>query len=328
MRARDRAGLGAGPVRQRPHAGIGVADRRTGQPGPRQQEVGLLQQVVDLGLGARGGVEVAVEPVVGGTDQVPAVPRDHQDRPVVRAGLVVDGDVRRTGERVDHEVRALGATDEPGQWQARGHLVDPRPRRVDHDGGPQRRIDAADAVAHRHAGRPAAVGLHPRHLGVGQGERPGVDRREQRLQDEPLGEDDLAVVVAQRAGEALAAQRRQLDGDGLPVEAAVPRHRLAHREGVEGHHAGPEHPGRLVVVRVQRHDEGHRRDQVRRDVQQPLAVVQRLVDQRAARRAPGTAGPRGSAGWTRRTCRSRRRPCPRPRPTARAGRRPARSRRR
>ena len=219
---------------------------------------------------------------VRATDQEAAQPRDDQDGTAVRCRLVVEGAaLGSSGERVHDQVSSLGPADERAMvvGQVLEQIVGPGTRGVDRDPGPGRRGPARELVGVFHADHPRTVQDQAIGLRVSQDLGPVLPGGEHVLDAEALRVIHLGVVEQGSTPELLGHQPGGL-GKGLRLAVqAVPRQGLVERQDVIGDHPGPEHPGRALVPPQERHQERQRLDQVRRGVEQPLALSQRLADQ-------------------------------------------------
>src|SRR5690606_30485679 len=273
--AGDVSGRAVGHVRQGAYAGVGVQDVARGEVRGGEEPVGLGEDVVDLLLVGADGVEVAVEPLVGAADEVAAQPGDHHEGAAVAQRLVVHGAVGRAGERVDDEVGALGAADQPlGPGGDVGeHAVGPRPGHVDGEPGAHLVDVAGEDVAHACPGDPAVRHGQPDRFGVVEGDGAGPPGGEHDLHAEAFGVGDLRVVVERRSLQAVAAQAGQPGGGPLPPVYAVAGQGLVEGQHVVQHHAGAQHQVMVGVVAVEGQHERQRGDQVGGVPQQPFAVA-------------------------------------------------------
>ena len=181
------------------------------------------------------------------------------------------------------EVDALAGLDVEAAAAA-DHLLDlvgPDAGGVDHDPGPDLEVASGLEVAGAHADHPLALAQEAGHLGAG-GDVRAVGGGGAGHGDDQPGVVDLAVVVADRAVQLLGPQVGRDPGD-LPAEQVpVPGH--AHLVLPEHRHRVVERqPGadvRPLPAAVQRVEERHRPDQVRREPgEQQAALLQRLLDQ-------------------------------------------------
>ena len=109
--AGDGARRALGLIRQRPHAGVGEEHVLAGESRFGDDEVGLVEEVLDLPLLGLDVVEVAVVAEVGGANEVAPVPRDDEVRSAVGAGLDVERLPRRARKRVHDYVGAFRTPD-------------------------------------------------------------------------------------------------------------------------------------------------------------------------------------------------------------------------
>jgi hypothetical protein len=263
---------------QRPQARVDPFDVLVGEC-RCDHRVDVVEQVLDV-RGAGGGVGEVERPVrVGRPDDPVPAPRDDeqhrllgaQDQPRVRADAVAGHDEVDPLARPDVELPAL-----PGQPL---RLVGPHAGGVDDLPGPDVEHAARLQVVHLGADDPLALLEQPddprprRHVrAVGRG-RAGDEHRVARVVH-------LRVVVLQCAHQRVLLQR----GDDAPGPAAgevavvrdAPGPARQQTEGVveRDSRAGVEP---LPAAALQRVDEGHRLDQVRRELldEQP-ALLQRL----------------------------------------------------
>ena len=229
VRARHRGLGGVRCVGQRSYAAVSEQDVGQGQPGLRDQLVDLAQQILGLTDVAASRRWVAVVPDVSGADHVPTHPGDDQHQSAVLTRLVVDDVVRRPGEGTHDQVAALGATVEPRLGRATRvvqRLVDPRAGHVVDHRCPNLSGLAAGVVGVPDAAHPSVlddgrIGLH-----VGGDDRPVVSGIHRKLDAEPLGILDLAVVEHHRAGEPVVGQAREALPGATPAQHPVGWRRL------------------------------------------------------------------------------------------------------
>ena len=128
----------------------------------------------------------------------------------------------------------------------------------------------------------AAIGGAQRldDFGVIEGVRALLARVEDVLEAETLGQFDLRVVVGRGALQIVADETRLRGGDLAARQPAMIRQALVEAEKVVEHHADPQPPAREQTAAVPRHEELERLHQVRRDLQQRLALAQVHADQR------------------------------------------------
>ena len=263
---------------QRAQAGVNGEHVSPGQR-PGQHPVGLAQDVIDV-LGGSGGFGAVARPLgVGGADDPPLAPRDEEEHALAgahdHAGLGVD----RGG--VHDQVHALGHPDLVAGLHAARLVHQVRPdARADH--GPGRRdVESPPGllVPYPRAGHPLAVPQQRHRAGPGDDGR-AVQRRRPRHRDRVPRVVDLGVVVEHGAGQPLGPQRRgpaeRAAGGQVPVMRDRPLDAL---HGVVDHQARA-HVRPLDHLPVQRVEEGHRPDQVRREpADQQVTFPQRLLDE-------------------------------------------------
>src|SRR5918998_803232 len=295
--ARDRALRALRLPRQRPDAGVGEEHILPGEVRRRDHGVCLLDEVVDLVVVRRDVVQVFLVAEVGSADEIPSVPRHYKVRPAVLAGLDVEGVRRGAGEGVNDQVRALGAPDHllplPGLPLRRvvdsegpspgEHLVHPRPGHIDGYGG----------VRLVHAPVQLVLELYPRYprqvpvaglleeqvpdLGVGNDHSTMLAGADRVLDGDPLRVLDLTIVIGGGAEEAFEVQA------GVPFQGFVAGEHLVVRDGlVEGEdivadHAEPDQARPALAPVVDRDDEPQRFHEVRRYMQELLALGEGLA---------------------------------------------------
>ena len=135
-------------------------------------------------------------------------------------------------------------------------------------------------VVQRDADDAVVRALERRDAHVGQHDRAEAARVERVLQREPLGVRGLRVVVGGRAAQAVGAQAGLAPQRLVAAEHAVALQRLVERQRVVGHHPHADQRRPALVPLVDRQQERQRVHEVRRDVQQPLALAQRLAHER------------------------------------------------
>ena len=272
-------GLGGGRD-ERSQAGVDADDVR---PGERLGEdpVGRGEDVVDVLAGGGGLVPLAGPLGVGGADDPPLAPRDEEQHALLgaddHAGVGVDGGPGH------HQVHALGHP----------HLVTgPHPVERVHQVGPhpgahhhplRQNVDRPVGFFVKHPGadhrRPVRRPQQRRRARPGHHDR-AVRRRGPRHGDRVPGVVHLRVVVDHRAGQPVGAQRGRAAQRAARAEVPVVRDRAPgalHR--VIDHQAGA-HVRPLHDLPVQRIEERHRPDQVRREPgDEQVAFPQRLPHQ-------------------------------------------------
>ena len=252
-------------VGQRPNARVSESDGVAGEVRLGENQIGLVDDVVDLFIVGHGAIEVAREPLIGAADQVTTEPRDDEGLATVGACFVVHALVNRAAlEGVDHEVGPLGSAIEPGlpHRAASQHGVDPRSGRIHGDCGPDVVALARLAVENDRTGNPIALGQQRLDLAVVQRRGAGRFGSEHEFNAESLGVGDLRVVVDTRALQ-VGAHDSGLSLDGLSSrEDAVVGHRLSGREDVVHQHPHLEEKLRVLIGGIERHDESERLDEV------------------------------------------------------------------
>jgi hypothetical protein len=175
-----------------------------------------------------------------------------------------------------HEPQALG-----GQRFAPGRLrhaaqerFGPRPRGVDHGPRAHRAVGAVGPFKRGHPAVGAALRMDAagarENLGAARLRVERVQHHQPRVVDPAIGVDEAALVlVLQRLAGRVLAQ----------VDAARTRQHLALGQVVVHEQADADHPGR-PHGRVVRHHEAQRPHDVRRALEQHLALLQRLAHQR------------------------------------------------
>ncbi len=242
-------------------------------------------------------VEVVLVAEVRRPDKVAAVPRHYKVRPAVRPGLDVEGVLGGAGERVHYQVRSLGAPDHllpipalalgrvvyPERSRTREHPVDPRSGHVDRDGR-RRLVDApVQLVLELHARRAGQAAVarvleeEAPNLGVGDDRRAVLAGAYGVLDGYALGVLDLPVVVGGGAEEAVGVEARVALQGLLAGEHPVVRDGLVEGEGVVADHAEPDHAGPALAPLVDGDDEAQRFDEVRRYVEELLALGEGLA---------------------------------------------------
>src|SRR5205823_4961902 len=118
---------------------------------------------------------------------------------------------------------------------------------------------------------------NPRHARVGFHERAVRGRVERVLDDEPLGIARLRVEVARAADEPVRVQARELREQRVARERRVTRERAVRRQPVVEREPERDLPALAPRALVDGNAELERRDEVRREAQQPLALLERLA---------------------------------------------------
>ena len=190
------------------------------------------------------------------------------------------------GQRARDDVHALRAQELLGAPGVAEHEVRPRPRGVDHEACAQFGGGAV-RVPRLHADDRVALAEQLDDLGVVEQPRAGRGGREQALEREALGREHLAVVVGERAGEALGREvgllrergggpQHAMSGQalvGVDEPAAVEREEVVDRE------SGAQQGQALAVAAVHRQQHGQGIDQVRGGAQPHPALAQGLADE-------------------------------------------------
>ncbi len=274
-----------------------LADQLVGQQG-----VGVLEQVVDVGL-ARRRVRLVQVPVgVGGADDPVAAPRDDEEQ-----ALLGPGD--QTGRGVDpvprhDQVDAFGGPDLELAAAAEHllDLVDPDPGRVDRLPGPDLERLAAFKITDADAGDPVVLAEEADHPGA-VGHQRAVVRGGPGQHHRVPGVVDLALVERDRADQRLPVGRReQLQGLAPGQVPQMMRYATAGAHHVVDADA---EPGVAAVDHLlpQRIDELHRLGQVRcQPVQRQRPLLEGLEHQARSSAAPDSAARRGTACWTGSRC--------------------------
>ncbi len=274
-----RGGFG-GALEQRSQAGVhaldvGVVERRT------QQLVDVAEHVVDVGAGRRRVGEVEVPRGVRRTDDPVVAPRDHEQHRLL--GLGDEAALAADAVAGYDEVDALARLDIERAATAE-HLLDlvgPHSPGVDHDLRAHLDLAVVLEVHQPRADDPVALAQEADHLGA-RGHVGAVRRGGARDVHDQSGVVDLAVEVADRAGEVFGLQVGCHPGE-LPAEdVLVPGHThlvlAGHRHAVVQHE--PCADVRPLPGVVQRVEEGHRPHQVRRDPgEQQAAFLECFLDQ-------------------------------------------------
>nr|WP_245714936.1 hypothetical protein [Micromonospora inyonensis] len=245
-----------------------------------EQPVGLGEQVVDLGVAGDDLVQVPLVREVGAAEDVAALPREDEDRSLVRGGLEEDAGVRGTRERVDDDVAALGAAVEPpARHLAVEDPVDPRSGGVDGDPAPDLPRPPRLVVPGPDAVDPPVRDEKTGHRGVGQHSRAQPFGVDQQLDAEALGPRHLGVVEEHPAAQPLAGEVGPASGDGLRGEAPAASAPPAGGQHVERGQAEPDQGPGPAVSGVERNEHGVVVDQVRRGAEQQVAFPDRFVHQ-------------------------------------------------
>jgi hypothetical protein len=263
-------------VEKGPHPGIGP-DHVGRADGRQEVAARLLAQVADFGRIDAGRADGAVVLDVGGADQREvALVGDREDDALV--GVLED-----VGMVVVEELRHddVAALDEPQRLRPRcmgvlgEELRGPGAGGVDE--GPGLHLAGAARVLAAQGRRPA-VGAAPRvdaggarqHGGAALGRIDRVQHHEPRIVDPAVGVDEAAgeLRLERPAGRMLPQVDRARAGQHL-----TPRQVVVEEE------AGTDHPHRTQAA-VVRHHEAQRPHDVRRRLQQHLALGQRLAHER------------------------------------------------
>ncbi len=275
---RDRAGAAVLDERQRPHPRARVQNARPELAGAREHALGLVDEIVDLGVLDRRLARIALVTQIGRADEHEPVPRDDEERPAVASRLGVDGRAGGAGKRLDDEMAALRAADERPRALGAGHAVDPGTRRVDDVRG-GREARAPVLVAPLDADGRAVGDADSRHRTVRVQRRPVRDGVDGELDDEPFRKRALRVPVDGGAGEPGFGEARQAPAQRLAAEHAMTRQPAAESEHVVERQPEPDLPAPALRAAVQRQSDLQRPHEMRRELEQPLALVQRLVNE-------------------------------------------------
>ena len=268
-------------VGERADAAVGVENARSVDADPRQQARGFAQEVFDLPVLRGRGSRVAGETHVGGAQNVVIEPRDHEDVAAVRVGVGDDGMPRSTALQVEDEMRAFGGAEPGAKWLARGlaHGVDPGAGGVDDH---VRVGVVAAAVDHVVIVDPAGgsvvdedeidgavvAGVRSRFAGLGD-----------VLDAEPLGDQDLRVVVEVSGRERLRAESGLEALQLAPRESAVAGGNLAGRDQIVEVEAAAHVRRGTRVALVDGKEERDRTHEMGAPAEQLLPRLQRLVNQ-------------------------------------------------
>src|SRR5690606_21498725 len=129
------------------------------------------------------------------------------------------------------------------------------------------------------AGHRTLLDANPLRGGVIHHDRAVRGRIEQVLDDEPLGERDLRGEVRRAADEIARGETGQLLEQLVAGQHAVARQRLAARQEIVEREPDPDLPAGTASAAVDRKIQAQRLDEVRRELEQRLALAQRFADE-------------------------------------------------
>ena len=272
----------AGRVGQWPHTAVGIENVVDGESCARHESVDLVEEVVDLRFLRACRVRLGVEEVVGAPDEVAPHPRDEENEPAVSLRLVVDDVLRPSRKRVHDDVASFGPPDESRCVETpeiREQAVDPGPSSVHHHAPEHRMIFSGDRVGVFDAGHPRTRSHQSLDSGMGDDIGAVAFGRDGQLDTQSLRVRDLTVDEDCRAGEPGWLHPREARQDRALGQNAVIRLLLVEGEHVVGDHPESDQPRWTFVARIERHQQRYGLHEVRSELEQAFAFLERFADQ-------------------------------------------------
>jgi hypothetical protein len=239
-----------------------------------------VEQVGDV-LALDGGRDLGTLGMirVGGSDERALVPRDHEHDPPVLHRVQDDRRLVPDAGSRDDDVYALRRSEPRRPGLVHGdHGIHPRPRRVDDGAAANRQLATAQPVGQLHADHAARLLHEADRARIRYGDGAGFASREQGLEHQPRVVGP-AVPVHAGAAQTIRQQPRLGATRAVGAEHPVQVHAADARQDVVRPQARSELPLAHGAVGIDRVDELHGTDEVRREAAEPFPLASRLEDE-------------------------------------------------